>query len=313
MELKKFILILLVCIILYLIYNIKGDLEEVSKKTPTMETFQTSIIDTIDELYEYDIDTMRNFAQITKTILNDDNFILPAATTRVNNIIIDENINFSQLDTLMYLLPRYSVIGWYNTKSSIPSGWAVCDGQRYILDNNGNAKINSLGTLTPDLRGRFILGAGIGKDNNKDMTERKWQDMGGEETHLLTLEELSSHYHKMYYGFYTNTINYFNLSFSDKKYRHIFPIIISNGEKIDTPFFQSELNKLPNQSNTFEIYKKGGILREGTGTTGLDLPWKGDWTKRDIRVGNTNNPGIYDVLPHENMPPFYVIIYIMKL
>lgn len=69
-------------------------------------------------------------------------------------------------------VPKGIVCAWSGTQSDIPDGWALCDG------NNG----------TPDLRGRFVLGAGGGYDVNAK---------GGEENHVLTVEEMPSHKHNV--------------------------------------------------------------------------------------------------------------------
>ena len=45
-------------------------------------------------------------------------------------------------------IPAGIIVGWSGAVGSIPAGWQLCDGTRG----------------TPDLRGRFILGAGTGKD-----------------------------------------------------------------------------------------------------------------------------------------------------
>lgn len=62
------------------------------------------------------------------------------------------------------------IIAWYGSVDQIPSGWLLCDGS------------NS----TPDLRDRFIVGAGIAY--NLD-------DLGGEAFHQLTIAEMPSHKH----------------------------------------------------------------------------------------------------------------------
>ena len=46
--------------------------------------------------------------------------------------------------TLEFVVPAGGIIMWSGSTASIPSGWAICDG------NNG----------TPDLRDRFVVGAG---------------------------------------------------------------------------------------------------------------------------------------------------------
>jgi len=67
-------------------------------------------------------------------------------------------------------LPLGTILMWSGAIADIPEGWQLCDG------TNG----------TPDLRDRFIVGAG----NNYSVG-----DTGGEETHTLTIDEIPSHTH----------------------------------------------------------------------------------------------------------------------
>lgn len=69
-------------------------------------------------------------------------------------------------------LPKGAIIMWHGSIYNIPDGWLICDGQKG----------------TPDLRDRFIVGAG------KDY---KLNDTGGEKEVKLTLEQLPSHNHKI--------------------------------------------------------------------------------------------------------------------
>lgn len=69
---------------------------------------------------------------------------------------------------------RGMILMWSGATNEIPSGWALCDGQ--VHD----------GTLTPDLRDRFIVGAGGTYDVN---------ETGGEALHTLTIAEMPSHSH----------------------------------------------------------------------------------------------------------------------
>ncbi|WP_437805285.1 hypothetical protein [Sorangium sp. So ce1078] len=68
------------------------------------------------------------------------------------------------------LVPTGTIVMWSGTAAAIPDGWAICDG------TNG----------TPDLRDRFIVGAG----NAYSLGAR-----GGEATHVLTVEEMPTHHH----------------------------------------------------------------------------------------------------------------------
>jgi microcystin-dependent protein len=72
------------------------------------------------------------------------------------------------------LVPRGTIVAFSNNYT-IPNGWSECNG------NNG----------TPDLRGRFILGRGSGAG----LSVRTYGQTGGEETHLLTTDEMPSHSH----------------------------------------------------------------------------------------------------------------------
>ncbi len=65
------------------------------------------------------------------------------------------------------------ILPWYGEIEDIPQGWKLCDG------TDG----------TPDLRDRFIFGAGKSYSLN---------DLGGEATHTLTVDEMPIHNHKQY-------------------------------------------------------------------------------------------------------------------
>lgn len=67
-------------------------------------------------------------------------------------------------------IPSGGIIIWSGAENAVPSGWALCDG------NNG----------TPDLRDRFVLGAG---------TDYAVGATGGEKAHTLTISEMPQHSH----------------------------------------------------------------------------------------------------------------------
>jgi hypothetical protein len=81
------------------------------------------------------------------------NFTLPTVGGDTNVWGDLLNSNWSKLDTLLndiavtlasVILPPGSVIMWAGAPEDVPAGWRICDG------SNG----------TPDLRNRFVLGAG---------------------------------------------------------------------------------------------------------------------------------------------------------
>lgn len=85
------------------------------------------------------------------------------------------NENFQKLDVPTSSFPSGGIIIWSGSETNIPSGWVICDG------NNG----------TPDLRGRFILGS----SNSHTIGS-----VGGEETHILTVNEMPRHIHSINVG-----------------------------------------------------------------------------------------------------------------
>jgi microcystin-dependent protein len=160
------------------------------------------------------------------------------------------NVKNLQVDGVSNLTPKGVITAWMYTNENIaengkeiipPPTWALCDGTKG----------------TPDLRGRFILGAGVGGKGSDNpnaiaLTERVFGTYGGVET--VTLSDAQMPYH--------------NHGYNDQ-----------------------------GQSSASCSYSMGG---RGCAVNGVGDTWRGT----DHRGGNQ---------PHENMPPFYVLAYIMKL
>ncbi len=73
-------------------------------------------------------------------------------------------------------IPIGGIIPWNGPTNTIPDGWALCNGGTHA------------GHATPDLRNRFVVGAGQNYDSG---------DQGGENTHQLSLSELPEHDHSI--------------------------------------------------------------------------------------------------------------------
>tara|TARA_R110002020_G_scaffold249854_1_gene463856 strand:- start:698 stop:1366 length:669 start_codon:yes stop_codon:yes gene_type:complete len=85
------------------------------------------------------------------------------------------NSAFESVDTSSAVVPTGVITLWYGSIGAIPSGWTLCDGS----------------ASTPDLRDRFIVGAGTGGSYAVDAT-------GGSTTsgaHTLTTAEIPAHTH----------------------------------------------------------------------------------------------------------------------
>lgn len=78
-------------------------------------------------------------------------------------------------------IPAGVVVIWSGASDAVPNGWALCDG------TNG----------TPDLRDRFVLGAG----ENHAVGET-----GGEQEVTLTVDQMPSHSHDIYTGSAIGTV-----------------------------------------------------------------------------------------------------------
>lgn len=76
------------------------------------------------------------------------------------------------VDLMGSLVPAGAIMMWFGSTESVPAGWALCNGA------NG----------TPDLRGRFPVGAG---------TDYTLGQTGGEAKHTLTASETPSHAHSL--------------------------------------------------------------------------------------------------------------------
>ena len=209
----------------------------------------SSVRNEINKIYNMDVEAIRNLGTISKSLLTGTNYhstevgtpgdlTIPADNTIFNgnqkikgDITVDGKIVFTNKDTLlMDILPRGMIISF---NSMIPPlGWTLCDG----LDG------------APDLQGRFILGSGSGSG----LTNRDINNMGGEENHTLTINEMPSHNHTI------------RLSHQPAHEHHDYYDRVALGG-----------SHLTSRSNILE--------NTGSGQ------------------------------PHNNMPPFYVLTYIMKL
>jgi len=166
------------------------------------------------------------------------------------------------------LIPSGGIIMWSGLIASIPTGWALCDG------NNG----------TPDLRNRFIVGAGDTYDRNDtggstttstDGSHTHTTDTSGAhdhggstEPHQLTIAEMPSHTHGLD---------------RDSNYER-------NGGNSSTDF--------------------AGTSAE-TGATGGDQPHShGISSSGSEHSHNVNANGDHN---HEIIPPYFALAFIMKL
>lgn len=275
-EIRDIILIILTIIVIFLLY-----------KNMNKENFgptQTDINQMIADTYQVDLDAMRNLGQITQKILNNnDSLTLPTNITIPGNLEVTGNVNFTNKNNnILEIFPTYMVIAW--ATDNIPLGWAICDGETYILDNTGKAILGANGTKTPDLRGRFVLGSGKGTG----LTNRTLNDTGGDETHVITKSEMPIHEH---YTFYNGQIT----GSSPITWGELNGVNAGNPNTPGSSLVNNQSSALAAAHNNTDsgnyMILSGGTHQANSGQSSIS--------------GNNQ--------PHNNMPPFYVLTYIMKL
>ncbi|MBQ9432239.1 MAG: tail fiber protein [Kiritimatiellae bacterium] len=100
-----------------------------------------------------------------------------AGSISATSLSVNGNISAGTSGTLSGYgsIPKGGIIMWSGAASNIPDGWALCNGQ----------KVN--GVTTPDLRDRFIAGAG----NLYAVGEK-----GGQMSVTLTVAQMPRHSHE---------------------------------------------------------------------------------------------------------------------
>lgn len=146
-------------------------------------------------------------------------------------------------DTSRGIIPQGVIVMWSGAADKIPQGWALCDGQTYG------------GVKTPDLRNRFIVGAGGKYGPNAT---------GGEENVTLNADQLPPHQHQIQVRW-----RYYQLADQDGE----------NNRAVADIWPEKRWDHIP------------GF-------------W--DWYLFTLSSGGNGQP-------HNNMPPYYALCFIMKL
>lgn len=186
-------------------------------------------------------------------------------------------------------MPSGIILLWSGQTLNIPTGWALCDGQ------NG----------TPDLRNRFVVGAGstyvVGAT-------------GGSDTVALTTNNLPSHNH----GFsgsatsngshnHTATLSLSGLTTSSAgEHTHTYPYYDHNTSPYRVDGLDSNNKTATGYKNTSSA---GGHTHTISGSGSISIAAGGAHTHTVTgTIGNTGSGSA-----HENRPPYYALCYIMKL
>lgn len=107
------------------------------------------------------------------------NTFTPGGIIRSDHVNENFDLLYDKVNELDALFPRGIVLMWSGAIGDIPAGWALCDGNAHTAPNGDSV-------TTPDLRDRFIVGAG---------STYAIGNTGGENSHQLTLAEIPAHNH----------------------------------------------------------------------------------------------------------------------
>ena len=183
-------------------------------------------------------------------------------------------------------VPSGIIAVWSGAEGAIPSGWYLCNG------SNG----------TPDLRNRFIVGAGSGSSYSVG-------DTGGSNTVTLSTSQIPAHSHT------TNNHSH-NASVSDPGHGH--SVSVSDpGHYHNTSVTGAKL--FPGYGGAHVPYGGAGgypgtHFNMSNANTGISANASNANTSISVSTGNanpsTNNTGGGG--SHENRPPYYALCYIMK-
>ena len=203
------------------------------------------------------------------------NNISSASTTKIDKVPAAQTNNVAKFtatgaiaDTgspASALIPSGGIIMWSGLITSIPTGWGLCDG------SNG----------TPDLRNRFVVGAGDQYDRN---------DTGGADSVTLTEAQMPSHNHGMSTE---GNHSHSGSTSTDGEHTHRY------GQNRTTGEGGSDVIA---SAYAFDDFSTSSA---GSHSHSLNINSNGDHTH------TINNTGGGD--SHENRPPYLALAFIMKL
>jgi hypothetical protein len=334
-EFKDVIIIILICIIIYALVD--------KRKDHFTEYTYTPLEQQINNAFEVDMSGIRKLNEIIVDLENNDLTTIDFNKYNVkelilNNVDVKLNSDYSNnfVVTNMKLLgdviikdhskaniiPRGFIMAWYDEK--IPFGWILCDGKtfwshKYDSSDTLIKPITNLNNYyeikTPDLKERFILGA----DNNINT-------MGGEKEVKLTYDTMPQHTHNGTKMMFKKGNNFSDGKFSGSCYSDYnftitastkYPVEYTDDKKNELAYDVYELSYDGDSSDEEDIMAardifpdNPGKIESNGGTTYFQEPIP-------ILDKNDNKKIIgYDYLhtdmPHNNMPPFHCVYYIMK-
>lgn len=243
--------------------------------------------------------------EVGKTYVNGplsaDSLSLSGKATSVATVIGDDPTTLTTKGYVDDALPTGAIIAYGGQTN--PPGWALCDGSPH----GSPALLSLLGSAnSPDLRGRFVLAAGDGTGNDSqgyDMVNRVRNATGGAQKVKLAATEMPIHTH----GGTTN----------NGGVAHTHQVVgDSNVSGAHAHSIESySAYRASGGAETVTVATAGGTLRGATNQHQGHQHWvnltsQGASAVNHQHTFTTASAG--NDQPHENMPPFYVLTYIIK-
>ena len=175
-------------------------------------------------------------------------------------------------------VPAGSIIPWYGKSSDIPEGFALCDGTKG----------------TPDLRNRFLVGAG---------SNYALGDTGGEDQVRLTNQQIGNHYHywssmysnRDFEAFQRSGLKIVKFGY-DSYIPSLFDAPFPTGKKMTLVFTNN-----PDSANSSGVKLSARLISVS------------DFSSEQMEYITSLAVGTDAQEAHENRPPYYALYYIMKL
>jgi len=269
---KKYLIFLIIIIVIYCLFYTQTDTKDTfTSVTPSVTGIDnTNAISTLGDLAR-DYMTTRtqsnstlipgniNFKNKHVLVSDNDNWLRLKSKTDLsqNSNLAVKDFN---VDGSFNLLPSGMIFAW--SGETVPTGWVICDG--------------SYGT--PDLRGRFILGEGLGHSLTRSMRER-----AASTTEPESSSDLSNYLLHNYGGREKITVGVTEMPSHSHLYNEPGETVVRNDHN--------------------DIVDWGGNHPQGSNSS----------FKSTIPNTASFNTGNNQPLPFDNMPPYYVLVYIMKL
>jgi microcystin-dependent protein len=202
-------------------------------------------------------------------------FLIAVCNGDNNSIKLSSGLTLSMgeiVDTSKGLIPCGIIVMWNGTDIAIPAGWSLCNG------SNG----------TPDLRDRFVVGAGNG-------SQYQLKSTGGADSVTLSRSQMPKHNHSG--------------SATSGEHKHIIPTD-SGGGGLGWGQARTISANVYNDSKSYAnansyAYTLGDNVANWSNPS--PKSGKGEHTHKLV-IGQSGSG-----LGHENRPPYYALCYIMKL